>query len=157
MESLLQKKYVQCRALWVFILREASSPGTYRLRVSDILDLAHILEKNIHTALSTGLFTPSSTPLTEELERVLKFYNLPEIANNQVKLSNQSVSYQLHNWQNRKTASRKSSINNPFSLLYPSILDDPDTIQDNQPVQTIKALEEKSPTQSNQTCWVNDT
>jgi hypothetical protein len=46
MESLLQKKYVQCRALWVFILREASSPGTYRLRVSDILDLAHILEKN---------------------------------------------------------------------------------------------------------------
>jgi hypothetical protein len=98
MESLLQKKYVQCRALWVFILREASSPGTYRLRVSDILDLAHILEKNIHTALSTGLFTPSSTPLTEELERVLKFYNLPEIANNQVKLSNQSVSYQLHNW-----------------------------------------------------------
>jgi len=79
----------------------------------------------------------------EEISQVLEFYNLPEIARNPVKHSNQSVSYQIHNWQNRKWVSGSSGSNNPLSLLYLNTQENPATMHINQPVPENKTVEER--------------
>jgi hypothetical protein len=155
--SFLQKKYEQCRVLWDFLLKEASSPGTFKLQVRDMLELAHILEENIHTTLILGILTPSLTPLPTELDQIQQFYHLPEIPNKQIKFSNQSVSHQLHNWSAREPSQSNITIRFFFSLLFFNTSDSSEIMQGTQPAQPTNIPVDKASAQPKQTCWVNDT
>jgi len=122
-----------------------------------MLELAHILEENIHTTLILGILTPSLTPLPTELDQIQQFYHLPEIPNKQIKFSNQSVSHQLHNWSAREPSQSNITIRFFFSLLFFNTSDSSEIMQGTQPAQPTNIPVDKASAQPKQTCWVNDT
>jgi hypothetical protein len=156
-DSFLHKKQQQCSILWKFILKEAYTPGTCILKLSDLLELAHVLEESIQTTLSLGILQSENSPTTEKFAPIVTFYNSPEFNRKQLKYSQFTLSRQLHSsFLNRETCGKTNKFG-ALEVLFADTPEDPTKMgeENNQILTSSTAPTSTPPSQTN--LWVNDT